>query len=164
MNSSSYEFASEDMLFKLKIEATIIDKMLSICRESNNIETGGILVGYYNKRHDTAIISDVSLPPIDSIRGTTTFQRGVIGLHTWINHLWSKRHQYYLGEWHYHPYASSAASTIDFKQLKENSKAPNLHCPEPVMLIAGGDPFGSWTLNAYISIRGKNAKEMLKLH
>jgi integrative and conjugative element protein (TIGR02256 family) len=133
-----------------------MDKILKLCMEAGNAETGGILVGHYTEKHDWAIVTDVSGAPKDSKRARASFIRGVRGLQKWFNHIWGSNRHYYLGEWHYHPFASPEASSVDAHQLKEHSENAPLRCPEPVMIIVGGNPNGSWEARAYVHPRGED--------
>lgn len=155
MIARALTFSSRDQRFGLSIDEPIMDMILKLCRKAANFEIGGILVGNYSKQRDWAIVTDVSGPPEDSKRARTSFSRGVKGLQKWLNHLWGSKRHYYLGEWHYHPFASPEASSVDAKQLKEYSEDGPLLCPEPVMLIVGGNPNGSWETRAYIYPKGK---------
>lgn len=140
-----------------------MERILQLCRETGNVETGGILVGHYTKRHDWAIVTDLSGPPIDSNRRSTSFHRGVKGLQTWLHQLWESKRIYYLGEWHYHPFASPEASSVDRNQLKEHSETVSLRCPEPIMLIFGGNPDDAWQIKAYVQPKGKDLCDMNEL-
>ncbi|MFH1739504.1 MAG: Mov34/MPN/PAD-1 family protein [bacterium] len=152
-----------DARFGLSINESIMDKILKLCREAANAETGGILVGHYTQNHDWAIVTDISGPPKDSGRAHASFIRGVKGLQKWLNHIWGSNRQYYLGEWHYHPFANAEASSVDTKQLKEHSENGPLMCPEPVMLIVGGNPNGLWEAKAYVYPKSKGLCAMDKL-
>ncbi len=85
--SRTLRFRTPDMRFGLIVDATITGKILMLCRESGRVETGGILVGYYTEKHDWAIVTDVSGPPVDSKRGYVFFNRGVQGLQKWLNQI-----------------------------------------------------------------------------
>ncbi len=123
------------------------------------METGGILVGYYTDKHDWAIVTDVSGPPADSRRGRVFFNRGVRGLQAFLNRLW-RRKQYYLGEWHYHPLAAPIPSEIDHEQMKSFATNNAMRCPEPVLLLMGGDPNRDWHAAAYVFPIGHDAIRM----
>ena len=154
------KFRTDDGRFGLIIESAIIVRLLQICREAGTVETGGILVGRYTPKHDNAIVTDVSGPPPDSKKQAGGFSRGIKGLQRWLNRLWFGKREYYLGEWHFHPFASAVASGTDMKQLRDFSQDSLLRCPEPVMLIIGGDPSSNWTLNAYVSPKNECVREM----
>ena len=151
---------TDDGRFSAIISPAIIDRLLQLCREAGTVETGGILVGRYTPNHNTAIVTEASGPPSDSRRRAKAFFRGVKGLQAWLSRLWLGRREYYLGEWHFHPFASPVASGTDMEQLRDFSQDAFLRCPEPVMLIIGGDPSSSWTLKAYISPKNERVREM----
>ncbi len=158
--SRTLRFRTPDMRFGLIVDATITGKILMLCRESGRVETGGILVGYYTEKHDWAIVTDVSGPPVDSKRGYVFFNRGVQGLQKWLNQIWWWKRQYYIGEWHYHPFNRPKASPEDTHQLQEHSVNVRLVCPEPLMLIIGGNPNGAWEAGAYVFPQGKSLLTM----
>jgi len=133
--------------------------MLIACKDAGTHETGGIIVGYYNENLDCAIVIDVSLPPLDSKFGRFLFYRGVNRLQSWLETLW-KRKEYYLGEWHFHPFASAKPSLKDKIQMEKIAKSKKYGCPEPVLLVLGGDPQKNWIINAYICDKGKSFIEL----
>jgi len=156
MNVAPLKFKTLDGVFSLSVDYSIVEKILNLCKIAPNVETGGILVGQYNTDHDAALVTDISGPPEDSRKTHSTFFRGVKGLQIWLNHIWRSNREYYLGEWHYHPFASAEASSVDIHQLKENSENGPLVCPEPVLLIIGGDPNSQWVARAYIYPKGQS--------
>ena len=151
---------TDDGRFGAVISPAIIDRLLQLCREAGTVETGGILVGRYTPKHDTAIVTDASGPPPDSNRQSRVFFRGIKGLQRLLNRLWFDKGEYYLGEWHFHPWAPANASGTDKDQLRKYSQDELLQCPEPIMLIIGGDPSAEWMLKAYISPRCEEVREM----
>lgn len=162
MTGSDYRFNTPDMEFSLTLEPAIMDRIFRLCQDSGFLETGGVLVGHYNEGHDNAIVTDISPAPSDSKRGRTSFYRGVRGLQSWLCNMWPGKRLYYLGEWHYHPFSEPTASSTDFAQLKAYAENDALHCPEPVMLIIGGDPKTSWKTKAYVAPRGQSIREMVR--
>lgn len=79
-----------------------------------------------------------------------TFYRGIDGLKRILDLAWDQG-QYYLGEWHYHPNASSAPSNIDKNQMIVLSQDQKLKCPEPILIIVGGYQ-DSWNINARLFV------------
>jgi len=77
--------------------------------------------------------------------------RGVKGLETLLKRFWSKN-EYYLGEWHYHPNASASPSMQDISQMKEISRSIHYQCPEPVLLIIGGD-YNEYEIRVFVSVK-----------
>ena len=141
---------SKDRKFGLHLKESILLDGLKQCTDSTSQETGGILVGYYTPAHDCAVVTALSGPPPDSIRGPWFFERGTNGIQRWISRLWRERKHFYLGEWHFHPGGPSVPSYDDQEQMQKFSKDKKLKCPEPILLIIGGDPQGAWTANAYV--------------
>lgn len=141
---------SKDRKFGLSLKESLMLEGLKECTDSGFHETGGILVGYYTPAHDCAIVTILSGPPEDSIRGPRLFIRGTKGVQRWISHLWRKQRHFYLGEWHYHPGGAPDPSQDDREQMQKFSKDRKLKCPEPILLIIGGNPKGAWTVNAHV--------------
>lgn len=141
---------SKDRRFGLSLTESLLLTGLRECLNSASQETGGVLVGYYTPAHDCAIVTELSGPPEDSIRGPTFFERGTKGIQSWISRLWREKRHFYLGEWHYHPGGAPAPSVTDREQMQKFSKDKRLKCPEPILLIIGGNPKGAWSANAYV--------------
>ena len=132
----STKFRSPDGRFRLVISHCQLSGMRDLCSKSHPLETGGVLTGYYNAGHDTAIVTGAAGPPPDSEKGRTRFYRGTQGLGQVLANLWRKR-EYYLGEWHYHPGGSAQPSPADVRQMQDIAKDDDAHCPEPILLVMG---------------------------
>ncbi len=153
--TNGLEFWSDDHRFGLRIFNREVSELLRICADSGSMEAGGILVGFYTARHDCAVVRAISGPPSDSQRGRTWFHRGVHGLQEWLDRYWYVSRHYYLGEWHFHSHGSPLPSQSDVWQLKCIANSALYKCPEPVLLITGGDPLVGWTAGAYVFPRGE---------
>lgn len=153
-------FRSSDKRFALTLAASMMTRILEACQRAGADETGGILVGRYTDGLDCAIVTAVSEAPSDSRSGRAWFYRGVRGLQRWLGHLWRDSKQYYLGEWHFHPYAEPTPSSCDVEQMTAIARLPAYHCPEPVLLILGGDPAGRWHMRVFIFRRGAQEIEL----
>ena len=121
--------------------------MILECETYRDFETGGILIGNYSKDGNVAYIKD-SYSPIDSKHRKSKFFRGAEGINKILDKKW-KEGEYYLGEWHYHPNSSSRSSRLDDIQMINFSNNEKLHCPEPILLVIGGNS-SKWSLNAYV--------------
>ena len=149
--SKALEFRSRDTKFAVTIPGLQVKSLLNFACQAGRKETGGILVGYYSTKLDRAHVTIVSAPPPDSRAGGWSFQRGVRGLASWLGELWTApARTYYLGEWHFHPYASPEASGHDRQQMRDISASADYRCPEPLLLILGGDPNGAWEPRVYV--------------
>lgn len=156
---TKYQFSSMDGKFGLTIFSSEVNTILKYCSAANRKETGGILIGRYTQEHDMAIITRVSKPPSDSKRGENFFVRGIRGLQQFLNRLWQHK-EYYLGEWHFHPYAKPTPSERDHRQMLAFSCNEVLKCPEPILLIIGGNPNGECCAKVIVYPRGQSALEI----
>lgn len=146
-----YQFASSDRHYGVALNAELVRTMLTKAQASRRLETGGILIGYYNERHNTAIVTRVVGPPSDSQASPTRFWRGVQGLNDLLSRMWTRPiRTYYLGEWHFHPLANAERSPIDDGTMQNLDLRDGFGCPVPVLVILGGDPEGEWSLRAWV--------------
>lgn len=152
-NMKKYTTDGLSVQFKFQDIKNIIVKALD---ESSN-EIGGIITGKYCNDRKDAIINTFHLPTRDSIRKPFNFIRGKKGITNLLKELWQKV-EYYIGEWHLHPYASPNASNVDLQQLLDISKKTDYKCPEPILIIIGSDKI-NFNMNVYIAI-GENIKQM----
>lgn len=127
-----------------------MSRLLRECERAKSRETGGILIGVYSDTRDRAIVERVTGPTRDSQSGPNWFYRGVMGLQRLLDQLWSRGDGYYLGEWHFHPQAAPDPSGIDHRSMRGISRSDLYNCPEPVLLIIGGDPRGVWRASALV--------------
>ncbi len=141
---------SRDRKFGLSLKESLLLEGLKKCVDSASRETGGILVGYYTPAHDCAVVTGLSGPPEDSIHGPRLFKRGTKGIQCWIFRLWREQRHFYLGEWHCHPGGAPVPSPDDSEQMHRLRNDRKLKCPEPILLIIGGNPKGTWTARAYV--------------
>ena len=153
--ATNLEFVSDDQTFGIRIEYKEVLKILKICGSAGNTEVGGIVIGLYNTTYNCALVKVVTNAPSDSLRGSTWFHRGIWGLQERLNRLWYGRQYFYLGEWHFHPNHSAHASSTDIEQMREIAISEQYNCPEPILLICGGNPNAYWELNAYVFPRNR---------
>lgn len=154
-------FRSEDQRFALTVTASALTGIARSCREAMMLETGGILLGKYNDAHDRAIVTVASSAPRDSRSGRTWFERGVEGLQPRLEFAWRKEQKFYIGEWHYHPLGTPSPSPVDIVQMTAFAEARSHHCPEPVLLIVGGDPRITLEARVYAFPQGEAYVELL---
>ena len=144
--SPDLTMCSSDGRFRICVGGHEVEALLTMCRLSGALETGGLLVGRYNEAHNTAIVTRVWGPPEDSLRKRTSFRRGTRGLQKQLNSLWESR-EYYLGEWHYHPDGAGQPSATDISEMLRIAKAPQYSTPEPILIVVGGL---TWEMVAHV--------------
>lgn len=147
---SKLTFRDRGSQFAVLIDSIQMDNLLKQCANAGEYETGGILIGYYSEKLNTAIVTRVVDAPDDSRRGRNWFHRGISGLQVLILGLWARQRHYYLGEWHYHPKGSPEASAVDVRQMEEIASSSSYQCPEPILLIIGGNPERIWSMQITI--------------
>ena len=146
-------FVARDHSVAIVVTQAIRESLLRYCVDAGQNETGGILIGHYTPLRDQAVITQLTGPPPDSTAGPTWFVRGVTGLQRLINRAWRRR-DFYLGEWHFHPFAAAEPSDRDRRQILDFAKNPNYRCPEPVLLVVGGDPSAGGELSMVVVLKG----------
>lgn len=144
MERRDWIWRSQDGRFAVHLPSRVMQKTLKLCRHADGQETGGILVGVYDVLGQTALIHTACAPPRDSRSGPTWFQRGTRGLQERLQRIWQSHHSYYLGEWHYHPCAPPWPSVTDHQQMENIATSAAYACPEPVLLIIGGNSRTMW--------------------
>lgn len=151
-------FVAENHAVAVMITEAIRTKLLEHCKKADQLETGGILIGHYTPLGDQAIITEVSGPPRDSIASRWSFIRGLRGLQQLVDRAWQRR-DYYIGEWHFHPYARPSPSDRDRRQIIAFSEDRAYRCPEPILLVVGGDPTVGGELGIGV-VLGGNFREL----
>ncbi|WP_185805426.1 Mov34/MPN/PAD-1 family protein [Bacillus canaveralius] len=146
--------ADPQNMFKLNISQSLIIEICNLCKISLPNETGGILIGTYKENFTCASVSEILKAPPDSKAGPTWFFRGTKGVKKKLDNLWVEKKHYYLGEWHFHPNGSSDLSNQDIKQMTLIANDNAYKCPEPILLIIGGNLL-SWEYSSYVFPKGK---------
>ncbi|AIS32352.1 hypothetical protein BRM9_1538 [Methanobacterium formicicum] len=145
---SKIKFKSLNNEFCVEINDLIISNIQNICIDARTNETGGILIGNYLDKNN-AIIIEITGPSKDSKQSACKFNSGINGLIKLLNNKWNLG-QYYIGEWHSHPDSSPQPSKIDDMQMKKLSIDKALKCPEPILLIIGGNRDKGWELSVHV--------------
>ncbi|MBU4535445.1 MAG: Mov34/MPN/PAD-1 family protein [Euryarchaeota archaeon] len=152
-------FKSTDNKFSAEITDEILNDIHGECIKSNDTETGGIIIGKYSEDRSNAIISSITGPPNDSKQGKCTFEIGVSGLDKILEDNLDLGYRC-IGDWHFHPNSSPRPSIIDDMQMKKFACNKPLNCPEPILLIIGGNQDKGWELSLHVYT--KDSKISLK--
>jgi len=160
---SATEFRSEDGRFGLTVPERALADLRRFCEAAQAVETGGILVGFYTPSGDSAVVTRVTGPPMDSKAGSTWFQRGTDAVNEQLVGFWGKG-EFYLGEWHFHPDgAPPVPSDQDCKQLQEIAASKQYHCPEPILAVASLLTKGDLSLAAFVFPRRRTRMALSEL-
>ena len=144
-----------DGRYSIEITKDLLNDVAKTIKHSGLNETGGVIVGYYSTDQHTAIVTSFEPPPKDSKASRFSFQRGTKGLLKRLQSLWRlKARQYYLGEWHRHPFGDCSASSVDLEDIKKIARNPDWTCPQPILMIFVLDNDKSIRFSVNIAIRG----------
>lgn len=149
------ELWNENRKYGISISFIHLRQLLNICINADSIETGGIIVGYYQKNYSCAAITDITDAPSDSERSNNIFIRGIKGLQKIVDKIWRRDKTYYLGEWHYHTGSCCESSYQDIKRMKAISISDDYCCPEPISIIIGIQKRSIYKMCCYVFPRSK---------
>jgi len=157
-----YSYFSQDKRFGLKLTKSLANEMFDFCLNDKSHETGGILIGHYTSDQSCAIVNLVKGPTSDSKSGRTWFYRGTKDLQVFLERLWRTNKNHYLGEWHYHPGGSPIPSVEDRMQMTQIANSKRYNCPEPILIIIGGQlEIGAYVFPKgydYAKLKGENTQ------
>lgn len=123
--------------------------MLAEAERMSPLETGGVLVGYWTKPCDEAVVTHVTGPGPRAVHARhgflpdDEFQEGEIAR----AYRESGRLHTYLGDWHTHPGADAYLSGRDKRTLRKVAVYPGARASIPLMAVFGGGP--EWTLKVW---------------
>lgn len=140
-------FVSEDLSLSISVTVSARHHLSAILARSAGLETGGVLVGHYSRELDEAIVELAGGPPRDSVRGPTSFSRGIVGLRRVFLRAWRNRRSY-LGEWHFHPGHQPSPSPTDRATVRAFADDARMNCPTPILLIVSVAPGGGYFFQA----------------
>ncbi|MDO9183435.1 MAG: Mov34/MPN/PAD-1 family protein [Bacteriovorax sp.] len=131
------KFSSDCKRYSLLIRSEHLQEIYQYCRVAKDNETGGMIIGLYDKNGSIAMTKGILGPTPDSRFGNTWFYRGVSGLKQFFNNLWTRDSLHLLGEWHFHPGGSPDFSHVDIKQIEKLAMDEKYNCSTPILLIVG---------------------------
>ncbi len=119
---------SADSARRLRNEAT----------KADDVETGGVLMGYTSDDHDTIVITDLIGPGTNATHRRTSFSPDLDFQERAIARIYrsSNRKTTYLGDWHSHPGGGHRLSGIDRRTLRRIRDHADARISEPLMIVA----------------------------
>jgi len=136
------------------IKYSALEKMYLEAERHQPYETGGCLLGYWDKLSNAVVITQSIGPGPNAKHSKYKF---------WPDHEWqasaiaeiyneSEYSSTYLGDWHSHPlHLNSGLSWRDYRTLSRIAHYPPARAPMPVMaVISGGSP---WTIRIWYLVR-----------
>lgn len=155
LEGKARRFVAADASCSALLRDTELEVALALCSAAGRRETGGVIIGRYTAALDCAVITELSPPPPDSRADSSRFERGVQGLRNLLRARWKREGTYYLGEWHFHPFAKAEPSSIDEAGIATIARDHRSRCPEPLLLIIGGEPSAGSELRLHVWRHGR---------
>lgn len=124
------------------VRCSIIRQVAEARVAAGGLETGGILVGGWDRQHRKAWVVAHLDPPPDSEHSATGFVRGLVGVHRTLEHIETATavNLTYVGEWHTHPEGHASQPSEDDRLLMRwIGDAVAFSDVPPLMIIAGHD-------------------------
>lgn len=153
--ASYQKWWTQDEEFGVRLPATVIAEMYDAFDKCNGMETGGILLGKYIGKNCAEVTAITTAPP-DSKAGPTWFKRGVRKLQEMVDAFWNKKREFYLGEWHCHPNGAAKPSGVDADQMYDIANSRDYKCPEPILIIVGGQPNRIRNIGVFVFPKGRS--------
>ena len=115
------KFVHQRMVSSIIVTKSAKDKIILEIRKNLHVETGGVLVGFYN--NDNIIIDSVSGPGPNANHSLTEFVIDEAYMYDFldIEYVNSNGKNIYVGEWHTHPQVEPFPSEQDFQSFYERS-------------------------------------------
>ncbi len=124
------------------ISERVIEGIIKARKSADALETGGILVGAWDRVRRRAYVVGHYDPPPDSVHSSTGFIRGSVGVYQALKSVEQRTAQNltYVGEWHTHPPGYTSRPSGDDRTLLRwiEDVLVFLDVP-PLMMIAGRD-------------------------
>lgn len=121
---------------KIDILKDVLDFMKRESSESDDIETGGVLIGHRKANGEYAIVR-ASKPGPNAVRTQIRFEKDEEYCQKELLDAFNELGEQglYLGEWHYHPSGGNEPSGLDIKSLTEIAAQDNYRIDKPIMII-----------------------------
>jgi len=123
-------------LKELYVQKTAYEFMQAESKDSDDIETGGVLIGQFYPP-GRFVVHKATGPGPNATRTPTLFRRDVEYCQAEIDRAAEEMglEGQYVGEWHYHPSNCNSPSGIDIKSLKEIAIDEKYLTENPIMII-----------------------------
>lgn len=128
--------------WSISVRNGLLDDIGAARRAAGEFETGGIVIGAWDRQNKKIYLVGASDPPPDSRQEKTGFVRGSVGLYREIEDTEARSalNLTYVGEWHTHPTGvTSRPSTDDNILLRWIADSLEYNDAPAIMVIAGED-------------------------
>lgn len=120
------------------------------------LETGGVLVGFFDSRLRAAVVTHASGPGPRALHRPTRFERDREFCQSFIDAHAGRTEGMldFVGEWHKHPEADPRPSPVDQKTYRKLARDPNCHLDQVVVLITGTRRVGRPVRDVFVRVNG----------
>lgn len=128
--------------WEVRYSQSVIDQLQKERIDAGKIETGGVLIGAWDRQRKIVYVTGFTGPPPDSKRDAFGFIRGIRGLRAAMEKVSTATldNLGYVGEWHSHPERHAANLSGDDRAfLREMKERTLLEDAPALMLVAGED-------------------------
>lgn len=139
-DGSTYEEVELDG-WKIAISSNVLDGIRNARDAAGGLETGGILVGAWDRSLRKGWIVAHQDPPPDSEHSPTSFVRGSVGVYRSLKVIEqaTAANLGYVGEWHTHPPCHSSQASSDDDLLMRWIGNDVQYSDVPALMMIGGD-------------------------
>jgi integrative and conjugative element protein (TIGR02256 family) len=125
---------------KIIVNDKILDNIRRYYCSNINYETGGILLGKFNKENRVIEITEV-YELKTNLFSRILYKRSARKAQKIINRRWHETNGAinYIGEWHTHPNMQAVPSSTDINSLKEITEKVKGVLPGTILIISGKD-------------------------
>ncbi len=155
------DYQSDCGRYNVHVPQAVIDQMIQTAVEHLPNEVGTAMYGHYSDNQRNAVIDGLCPVTADSQGTPTSFNLGVEGLNDFFAEKWASEKQFFVGDWHSHPYGPDYLSKLDINAIKGIAEDEEMLCPEVLSLILGGDMNNSPSMTCAVFSR-KNGLVRLK--
>lgn len=129
-----------------------------LIRNSQNVETGGVLAGYRDEKGNV-FITEASGPGPKAIQSVSRFEKDITYCQHFLDELYihTNNRIVYIGEWHSHLSNNNNPSGTDLRSLSEISSQKEYLTEKPIMIIFSKDETPSCTIHPFGRLYYKTA-------
>ena len=137
--------------WRVRIEAALFDSVVMEGARVYPLETGGVLMGYVDRRAAAVVVTHVVGPGPGAVHERTAFSPDQEWHESEVARLYAEsgRTCTYLGDWHTHPDGQPVLSSADRATLRTIARSPEARCQRPLILIAAIEASGRVDVRAY---------------
>lgn len=136
---------------KAWLAASAKDFLMEEAQRAENVETGGVLLGYWGGTPNEPVISTITGPGKRARHRPDSFSPDQSFHETEIARICRESfgRVVYLGDWHSHPGGDTELSRRDVRTLERISTSAAARAPTPLMLILAGPP---WDIAIWLAV------------